>query len=236
MTYKNKNINVNFLKNFLISYLVISILIILAYSLYKLNTNGLMDMSVCFKAKCISTFFHLLEGLVEIFNFLLKTIVAIVTILGVYFALITYVNNIKTSRTNIHLIHLTTFKEYILSELEDNNQLSAKSFDIFKWYNLIFPNSRAGSIDVGENYQGVIDDFNRDIILSNDTYSSADFPYIKHQKRMITQFRTLGITINLMPRNDFYEIEKQLFKLIEKTHEEYCFMNGKGKLVKRAYR
>ena len=236
MTYENKNKNVRLLKNFLLIYLAISISILLAYSLYKLNTNGLMEMSICFKEKCFSTFFQSLQGLIGIFDFLLSTIVAIVTVFGVYFALITYINSIKTSRTNIHLIHLTTFKEYILSELEGNNQLSTKSFDIFKWYNLIFPYSRDGSIDVGKSYLEIIDNFNRNIRLSNDTYSSADFPYIKHQKRMISQFRTLGITINLMPRNDFYEIEKQLFKLIEKTNEEYCFMNGKGKLIKRTYR
>ncbi|MCU7994115.1 retron Ec48 family effector membrane protein [Shewanella glacialipiscicola] len=224
------------LKKILIGYLLFSIFIFIAFCTYKLNLDGLTERNLCFAAKCFSTLFNSLAGTMELIDFLIKIVVAIVTVYGVYFALINYINSIQTSKTNIHLTHMSTFKEYILFELDGSKQLNKESFDVFKWYNFIFSNSRGGSIDVSNDYISMIKSLNNEIKLSNNTFRTRDFPYIKHQKRIISQLGKIGIKLSLMPRNDFYEVEKQLFNLIEKVNEEYCSMKGEGKLFKRNYR
>lgn len=135
------------------------------------------------------------------------------TVIGIYFAVLNYISTAKTSAISNHLLNLGTFKDYINDELDRKGRVSKQSIDTFRWYNLIFPDSKNGQLNPGEKYRKILFDIEKCIIQSNEEYANSktpSFAYKPHQERIINALRNTGITIEFMPRNDFHESEKQI--------------------------
>ncbi|WP_282109142.1 retron Ec48 family effector membrane protein [Shewanella algicola] len=222
----------------ILSYCVLSVFLIVFTMLFDYLDSGVYHAKLCLNTKCVKEFFNSFSGVIPLFSFLLNTLLAIVTIFGVTAALKNYLNTTSTARLNVHLIHLNTFKDYIHLELEMEPRISKKSVDILKWYNIAFPKSRDGSLLVGDAYISLIDKIKNEIGLSNNIFSGGNvsmFKYKEHQSRIILTLSSLGIHVSRMPKKDFFEIEAEIFNLINKVNKELCLLDSIHSLPKRYY-
>lgn len=219
---------VNTLSKSLIIYLIVSLILAISIAIFSLGKAGLFSQNICFTYQCIDTFFSELSIVISFIEFALKVLLSSVTIFGVYHALNNYLSSIDASRSNIHLTHLNTFKNYLISEVNSHDRLKIKSFNVFKWYNIAFPISRNGKLKIGSNYENWINELNVEIKVSNDLVQGvtpSGYDYKKHQGRIIKVLSKIGITCPRLPRNDFYELESEIMVLIDKVNLEFCFLN-----------
>lgn len=219
---------VNTLSKSLMIYLIISFVLAISIAIFSLGKAGLFSQDICFTYQCIDTFFSELSIVISFIEFALKVLLSSVTIFGVYHALNNYLSSIDASRSNIHLTHLNTFKNYLISEVNSHDRLKIKSFNVFKWYNIAFPVSRNGKLEIGSNYEDWIKELNSEIKVSNDLVQGvtpSGYDYKKHQGRIIKVLSKIGITCPRLPRNDFYELESEIMALIDKVNLEFCFLN-----------
>ncbi|MGB0895523.1 MAG: retron Ec48 family effector membrane protein [Parashewanella sp.] len=226
------------LKAALIIYMIFVLVILIFKILYIFWSNSFFSRDFCLEANCIDDFFIQFKGVVSIIEFFGKLIIPLVTGTGVYLALKNYINTTETSRLSVHLSHQNTFKDYLLSEIEKETQISAKSIDVLKWYNLAFPHSRNGSIEIGKDYLKHIDKINTEIGNSNALFTGEVvkvFRYNEHQTRIINELRKIGIYVDRMPKKDFFEVENELFQLMNKVNRELCRLDDGGLLQKRQY-
>jgi hypothetical protein len=217
------------LPKYIIRYLLGSLGVVILFAIFLLGNEGLYSQDFCWSSfKCYDNVLVALTSIASLIDFLLKILVASVSLFGIYHALNNYLSSIDASRSNIHLSHLNTFKHYLASEIDAYDRLEIKSFNTFKWYNLAFPKSRMGKLDIGGDYIKWIDDINAQIQISNDIVNGATprgFDYNEHQSRLILGLNKVGIKIPRLPRNDFYELESEIFYLINKVNQEFCFID-----------
>jgi hypothetical protein len=178
--------------------------------------------------------------LLDVVEYLIKILLSGVTVFSIYQALKNYISTTNAAIVNIHLTNLNTFKDYLQSEAHDNKAINIKKIDFLKWYNLLYPDSRNGQLNLSEKYQLKIDEINRIIENSND-YSlgkkanNALFDHNKHQRVLINALKTVGITLGFAPRNNFKEGEEAIFGLINKVNKEFCGPNGAPLIKPRKY-
>lgn len=225
------------IKHTLITYAAISIFLIISMLIFKLNSTGMLHMDFCFETDCISYFFLKINGLADLADYLLKFSVGLVTIVGVYVALKNYLTTVNTAKINIHLSHLTTFKEYLAHEQGNYSHVSKNSINVFKLYNLIYPESREGSLNIGKKYVEGINEINLKISESNHKVSKAGnlFNYKEHQAKIIESLDEVGITMARLPQNDFYTAENDVFALINKINSEFCMLGNDCQIRKVIY-
>lgn len=227
---------VHILLKYIKIYLWASLVLVILFVIFLLGKEGLYSLSFCISFQCIDTVFVAIASVISLIELLIKILVASVTIFGVYHALNNYLSSIDASRSNIHLTHLNTFKHYLISEVEAHDRLKIKSFNTFKWYNIAFPLSSKGKLDIGNDYKNWIDDLNSQVENSNNMINGTTpkgFDYKEHQTRIILVLTKVGIKLPRLPRNDFYELEGEIFHLINKINQEYCFLNKN--IFKRDY-
>lgn len=227
---KSSSDNVFFKKLMII--LITSVLSIFLLCIpYVLFVKGLYNKSFCLDAECVDNFLAAYAVIPSTINAVVQFFSYIFAIAGVYFALKTYISNLDALKTNIHLSHQNTFRSYMEMEVSKFDRISGRSLNVFKWYNLAFPDSPAGNINVSQEYISVINEINSNIDDSNNESSlSADgvcFEYRKHQGKMIKTFNKLGIKTSRMPRNNFYEIEGAVLDFIQQVNLEFFRLDPK---------
>ena len=181
--------------------------------------------SICFSPDCFERFVEPLKKSAELIDFIIKIIVSVVTVAGVYYALLNYITSSAAARTNVHLLHLNTFRDYILNVSSKDTLIDIKSINILKWYNLAFPKSNEGLLVVGEDYVNLIKKFSEVIVVSNSKFDGTNaikYSYKEHQTAVISQIKLIGFNIQRLPKNDFFEVENALISLINNVNSELC--------------
>ncbi|MCC8228736.1 retron Ec48 family effector membrane protein [Enterobacter mori] len=201
--------------------------------------EGFFERDICFHNTCILNFTNGYSQSLLILQatFILLGLVA--SIGGIVVALLGYTNSVSVSALGNHISHFKIFQEYLSYEINKRDRLSSSSFDIFKWYNIIFNKSRSGSTSISQDYCNLIVKINSAISDSNTACSQAksgSFSYVRHQNNITTLLRDFGIIHPRLPRNDYYEVEDQVFELIDNINREFCYSSSIEPLVKRLYR
>src|SRR5699024_8160655 len=99
--------------------------------------------------------------------------------------------------------------------------------------------SRSGSTSISQDYCNLIVKLNSAISDSNTACSlakSGSFSYVRHQNNITNLLRNFGIIHPRLPRNDYYEVEDQVFELIDNMNREFCYSSSIEPLAKRLYR
>jgi len=206
-----------------------------SYSIYH---SPKIDFVFCFNNGCLEQTIKSYSSSIKIIQSLLITFTSIATIGGIFLALKSYINAYNSSILHNHISHFSLFKDFILGEIGKRDKLSISSFDIFKWYNLIYAESKLGSMDISSEYTKAIYYINQAIDSSNEQVSRASkgsFIYKKHQYKLIDVVLPLGIELGTLPRNNFYEVETQLMSLISVVNDEFCGDAIIPKIKKRDY-
>ncbi|GLX77970.1 hypothetical protein tinsulaeT_13100 [Thalassotalea insulae] len=219
----------------LASYIFISISLSMHDELSLLGLNN-----VCLsKINCYASFFDTLNKVLKDSIFLFQIAFWIIGVMATRLALVSYMSTISSSKSNIHLSNLKSFKEYVEYLFDSYNFFKFENIDVLKLYNLAFPNSSQGVISLTEKneYTNWLKDINSQIATSNNMINGkkADsFCYKSHQKSMIKILAKGGFQITPQPRNHYYEVETQLIELLHKVNSEYLRLS-KFKFEKRLY-
>jgi hypothetical protein len=200
--------------------------------------NGLFRLPLCFNNECVGYLLNHIKNATNIANSTLGILVSVTTIGGIFVALLSYLNSSNTSALSNHIAHFSIFHGYLNSEVGNLSMVSPSSVDILSLYNFIFSESRRGKTEVSQMYIDFVKDLNNEINASNSKAQMAEggsFRYKEHQRRIISILNDSGITMTYLPRNDFFEAEGQVFSLIEKVNQSFCYTNSVPALVKRLY-
>ncbi|OYD21300.1 hypothetical protein B6S09_16095 [Oceanimonas baumannii] len=155
----------------------------------------------------------------------MSLLVSIATVGGIVVAVSNYLNVAQTNALNNHISHFKIFQDYVTFEVGKRNMLNISSVDMFRWYNLIFHSSRTGSMDISGEYVMAMIGINDEISRSNGQAQNAkegSYRYKEHQERISKKINFFGIKLGFHPRNDFDEIERQIFDLISTVNKAFC--------------
>ncbi len=212
---------------------LISIVIFIATGI-----GGEFSRALCFNNVCVKKFIEIFDQSFIILNATLTLLVGLATIGGIIVALMSYLNSASATALSNHISHFSIFQNYVSIEITKRNRISATSVDTFVWYNLIFSNSRTGKTSISDEYCSLISALNNEISTSNEqakTATQGSFRYMPHQKRIMNSLESFGIRIGHQPRNEFYEIEDQIFSLISSLNKSFCYSDKVPELIKRNY-
>lgn len=213
-----------------------------AASLYSFYTTGkkvgITNHSICFSSDCVEYWSKTFEYSLAIAKSTSDLLVAFATAGGIIIALMSYIASVSTSALANHISHYTIFQGYVINEISKRDRISPTSIDILTWYNHIFSTSRTGVMTVSSEYLAYIDRLNDQIAASNEQAKRAkdgEFRYKPHQEKMKDILAETGIIVRFQPRNDFYEIEDQIFSLITGINKSFCYADSVPILVQRKY-
>lgn len=210
-----------------------------AWSIISTALEGhLFSKSLCLRDECIEYWTKTNEYSLAVAKATSDFVVALATAGGIVVALMTYVSNVSNSALANHINHYAIFQTYVINEVSKRDRVSPSSVDIFLWYNTIFMESRLGLMTVSKKYNKFTSDLNDRIALSNEKAKHAidgSYRYTDHQVRIKDKLIEIGISISSQPRNDFYEIEDQVFSLIGAVNQSFCFSSEIPRLHTRIY-
>lgn len=237
---KMKNSEITKFKKWIKYALAIASTLIILQASYIAYMRDIFSLDFCLEKSCVERFVGFFDDIPSSINSLVQFLSYVFTIAGVFYALKTYISNLDAIKTNIHLSHLNSFKDYLALEISTfDGVVSIKNFNIYKWYNVAYPNSCAGSLEVSDNYGDVINELNLLIEESNRISSEArrgeKFDYTKHQGDVIKALKKIGINLPRKPRNDFYEMEGNVFDFIQKVNLEFLRIDDGGVIKARKY-
>lgn len=201
-------------------------------------SEGYFSLELCFSSRCVEGVIAKYKSSILIMNSTLDLLIGAATIGGIVVALMSYLNNAGTSALSNHIANFSIFQNYISNEILRRDRISSASIDILHWYNAIFYNSRRGVMTIAPGYIGLVAQLNDEIKLSNSqaaTGVDGGFRYKPHQERLIKILKRFGIQLLYLPRNDFYEVEAQIFSLISCVNDSFCFSDNVPLLLKREY-
>lgn len=200
--------------------------------------SGEFSRPFCLTNGCVKKFLELFDQSFLMLSATLSLLVGITTVGGIIVALMSYLNSVSATALSNHISHYSIFQNYVALEISKRNRIAPASVDVFVWYNLIFSKSRIGKTTISDEYCSVISAINDEILFSNEQAINAmqgSFRYMPHQKRIIDSVKGLGIELSHQPRNDFYEIEDQVFSLISSLNKSFCYSDKAPMLLMRKY-
>ncbi|WP_229617259.1 retron Ec48 family effector membrane protein [Vibrio parahaemolyticus] len=211
-----------------ISLAVIAILgvLTLAWSLIStmISTKS-HELELCFTSECLNNAKKIYSPQIELLFGIVSFVGTIATVGGIIVAVHTYMNNVSTNALSNHIAHLQVFQDYLVIELSKHDHLNISSVDVYGWYNSIFTESIQGRVHVSDSYKCSVESINNVILQSNieaQTAENGSFRYKQHQTRMTSILNDFGINMGYHPRNDYFEIEGQVLKLISSINKAFC--------------
>lgn len=222
--------------------IIATVLIGLAFAATILTStvfeNKLYELPFCFTNECIKKFVEKTDFVYTSAKATFDLGVAIATMGGIFVALLSYLSSSANDALTNHIEHLKVFSEYIEGEVKKRDRLSSSLIDTLFLYSFIFRQSRNGKTEVSIEYEKFISDLNIIINESNQRCvvgTPGGFSYKDHQRKIREHLKNIGITVNTAPRNDYFEMEDQLFSLIHRISQSFCSSSNLAPVAKRTY-
>ncbi len=221
--------------------LLTTIMAILAFSIFFSFIANIGDESFCIKKICVDYFMEQQKYTVILVMNTLSLIAFIVTAIGVYVAMHTYISTVSANISNANNNHFQNFKTFVEKELETKN--SIKEINIFILYNEIFGRDKRELelVKTSETYKNWILDLIKIVENANDNYENRhinknSYTYKKHQTIIIEHFEKLQIQLVRSTRTGFYQLEEEIFSFIASLNHEFCFLtDDKYRITNRKY-
>lgn len=200
----------------------------------------LFDLNFCFTNKCVELFYEQASTAISVSKATGALILGIFAFGSFNIACKNYISSKKASNSNIHISNVSVFLKYVGEEINKRDKLQHSTFDLLKWYNAIYPDSQEGQLKISDKYIDILKEISNLIQKSNSLFispTSKEFKYTEHQVEAIKHYQRIGITLHIMPRLDFYEVESQIINLIETINTSFCYIdNDKSFIPDRQYR
>jgi hypothetical protein len=203
-----------------------------------ITEKNLNSLPWCFSSSCLEHFFNETNQVYVIIKATLDSAVAIATIGGIFVALLSYFATASNYALTNHIEHLKVFTEYLDTEIKKRDRLSPPLIDTLYFYCSIFTQSRSGKTTVSDTYEKFINELNAIIHESNQRCvagTPGGFSYNDHQRKIRDHLASIGITVHIAPRNDYLEMEGQLFSLLHRVNQSFCTPGALPEMQKRTY-
>lgn len=201
--------------------------------------SGILSEQICFSEKCIKNASDVWQYPFYVLCATLNLLVSIATIGGIFVALLGYLHTTAATAFGNHISQLEVFQKYLESEISKRSRVSPRSVDIYRWYNLIFPDSDTGTLNVSLGYEGIVESLTSVIENGNSQSKSAvkgSFRFVSHQENMIKALSLFGIKLDRQPRVEFFEIEDEILSLIRAVNFAFCGKSSRCIIPDRNYR
>jgi hypothetical protein len=202
------------------------------------KSDGLFDMTFCFSNECATDYFKKIDQSLLIIKATFDISVAIATVGGIFVALLSYFNAAGNAALTNHIEHLKVFCDYIETEIKKRERLRSSQIDALLLYGTIFSQSRSGKTTVSEDYKSFVVKLNELVQESNDRCvigTPGGFSYKDHQRRIRDHLIAAGIGVYMAPRNDYFEMESQLFSLLHRIGQSFCPPGSLVQMIERKY-
>ncbi|WP_394424798.1 retron Ec48 family effector membrane protein [Vreelandella stevensii] len=179
----------------------------------------------CFGNNCFKNFYNYFSTPFIMIQWSLTGAVGVFALGSFGIACKTYSNNKSSNDFGAHIAHLSLFKHYVESEIAKKKRIKQESVDILKWYNLIYPKSERGDLEVSIGYRNHLQDIGLCMESSSINFigpASNSFDYKVHQQSMINVLSPLGVYLKNLPRMDFWEVEEEVISLIIIVNRSFC--------------
>lgn len=193
----------------------------------------------CLSSDCVDSAKHLFAGSVDILKLFSAVVTWVATVGGIVLALLNYLNSTSATAFGNHVAHSKIFYDYLTAEIAKRERLKPANVDIYRLYALAFEGSRLGLMQVSDRYRLKIKAVAHVINDSNNLMMSASaegFRFKDHQHRLILALADLGVTVTTQPRIDFFEIEEEVFGLLDAINHVFCSESPIDRLPQRNYR
>jgi len=201
--------------------------------------KSLWKESFCLSSDCIESTKDLFAGSIAVFKIFSEIGAWVATVGGIVVALLNYINSTTATAFGNHVSHSRIFYDYLTAEIAKRDRLKPSNIDIYRIYALAFDNSRLGVMQVSVNYRSKMKDLANVIEASNALMQSASvdgFRFRDHQHRLIAALADLGIKLTTQPRIDFFEVEEEVFGLLDAINHVFCSEDPIDRLPQRNYR
>jgi len=207
--------------------------------LWTIIDKDLWKDGLCFSSECIKSAKDMFDGSISILDLFSRIGVWIASVGGIVVALLNYMNSTAATAFGNHVSHSKIFYDYLTSEIAKRDRLKPANIDIYLIYALAFDNSRLGIMRVSEGYRekirGVADVIEASNVLMKEV-SVEGFRFRDHQHRLIAALSSLGIKLTTQPRVDFFEVEEEVFSLLDAINHVFCTEDSIALLPHRYYR
>ena len=210
----------------------------IAVLLYTTRESHLFQLPFCLSDECAKWYFSQIGESLAIAHTTLDFSVSIATIGGIFVALLSYLNTSGNAALANHIEHLKLFSEYLETEIKKRDRLSANLIDALLLYGKIFNQSRNGKTSVSDEYISFIKRLNVKIEESNKRCvvgTPGGFSHNDHQRKIKDHMQEIGVTIYMAPRNDYFEMEDQLFSLLHRISQSFCPPGSVSNIITRKY-
>ncbi|WP_430980817.1 retron Ec48 family effector membrane protein [Stenotrophomonas terrae] len=197
------------------------------------------ELEFCFSNKCVDLFKKTFENAISVISLTFSVLVAIATVGGIFVALLVYRETVRANSLSNHISHLALFRSYVEKEVGRMNMLRESSVDSHCWYVLMFPQSRVGDTTISFEYNRAFEEIRKCILSSNSSATRAEngsFRFLAHQDQVIAALKGVGLTIRRQPRMEFFELEGEIYQLIDSVNSAFCYSEPIERLPDRRYR
>ena len=221
--------------------LLITIMAILIFSIFCSFIANLKGEPICIKKSCIDYFMQEQKYTIVLIINTLSFVAFIVTAIGVYTAIHTYISTVSANISNANNNHFQNFKMFVESEIKNKN--SIRDINIFVLYNEIFGREKREIelVSTSETYKLWILNLIKIIENANKNYTDKhtnknNYTYKKHQTIVIEHFEKIKIPLPRSTRTGFYQLETEVFSFISTLNHDFCLLiDDKYKIVDREY-
>lgn len=193
----------------------------------------------CLSSVCILAAKGYFSGAIAIIGLFSSVAAWFAAVGGIVVALLNYLNSTSATAFGNHVSHSRIFYDYLTSEIAKRSRLVPANVDIYRIYALAFENSRLGVMEVSARYKSKVGAVADVINKSNELMQSASpegFRFRDHQHRLIDALGDMGIALTTQPRIDFFEVEEEVFGLIDAINRVFCSEDPIDSLPQRNYR
>lgn len=235
----------------IVGILIFSIILCLISIIWTISSAKLYERGINLSSHGINNFYEEVKWSLSIIEVAFWVITTFITVAGVIIALNTYRLNAKNNRIALdtyhlnannnrvaldtyhlnakntiitnHISHFGMFKDYVSAEIDKRDILKADKINIFCFYNLMFPKSRAGELNISQEYINFIFGIKSIIEEANEciTSTAGKYNYKSHQIKLITKFGEAGITLHNGPKNTFIALENEIFNFIDNINSAF---------------
>lgn len=218
---------------------VVGLLLAAVSTVWTIVVERAWVQDFCLASACIEYTATFFSGSIQIVAFFSKLAVWIATVGGIVVALLNYINSTSATAFGNHVSHSKIFYDYLSAEIVKRERIRPVNVDIYRMYALAFNSSRLGVMRVSDEYRACIEEIS-DVISASNTRMSAGsiqgFQFKDHQHRLIAALRKVGVSLTTQPRVDFFEVEEEVFGLLDAINHVFCAEFPIDRLPKREYR
>ncbi|MCQ4248917.1 retron Ec48 family effector membrane protein [Pseudomonas stutzeri] len=200
------------------------------------RTAMIRGYSFCFSEECIRFAVQVFEGSMSFAKYTLEIGASLATVIGVYFALQTYIDSVRARISAERKVHMIGVLEHVRSASEMSGVMLTTS-QAKELYDLIFPRSIDGCFDPSRDYLLRINNLRQFIKTRSAGYGSAEgFSRDEHARSIYSLLKIFSIEFEEERPAHAYNHETMALKFLDNLNTNIGCADAQLSGIDRLYR